>query len=61
MLILTRRVGEAIQIREGDDRIYVTVVEIKGAKVRLGIEAPDDVRIVRTELIEAEIKPCVED
>jgi carbon storage regulator len=47
MLVLSRKVGEKIHI--GSD-IVVTVVEIKGNRARLAIEAPDDVRILRHEL-----------
>jgi carbon storage regulator len=49
MLVLTRNVGEKIII---DDQIKVTVVAIKGGKVRLGIEAPDLVRVDREEVHE---------
>ena len=51
MLVLTRRSNETIQI--GDD-ITVTILEIKGNQVRLGIEAPGDVVILREELLEVE-------
>lgn len=44
MLVLTREKNEVIQIGE---TIRVVVVEIRGSKVRLGIEAPRDVQIVR--------------
>ena len=47
MLILARKAGQSIQI--GDD-ITVTLTEIKGSIVRLGIDAPQDVPIVRGEL-----------
>jgi carbon storage regulator len=47
MLVLTRRCGERIRI--GDD-IWVTVVSLERGKVRLGIEAPRDVHILRQEL-----------
>ncbi len=49
MLILTRRLGEKIII--GDD-ITVTLVEIKGVQVKLGIEAPKHVEIHRQEIYE---------
>lgn len=49
MLVLTRKSGEAIKL--GDD-ITITVVEIKGNQVRLGIEAPAQVRVYRKELYE---------
>lgn len=44
MLVLTRKVGERIQI---SDNIVVMVTEIRGDKVRLGIEAPLSVQITR--------------
>jgi carbon storage regulator len=47
MLVLTRSVGEQIQI---GDKIVVTVVRLAGGAVRLGIEAPENARIVRREL-----------
>ena len=49
MLILTRRVNETIVIAGG---ITITVLEIKGGQVRIGIEAPETVPIHRGELIE---------
>lgn len=47
MLVLTRNVGEKIII---DGNIEVTVVAIAGNKVRIGIEAPDHVRVDRQEV-----------
>jgi carbon storage regulator len=47
MLVLTRRVGEVIVV-DGD--IRVVVVSIKGDKVRLGVTAPDFVRVDREEI-----------
>jgi carbon storage regulator len=47
MLVLSRKLGEQIVI--GKD-IRVTVVQIDGNRVRLGIEAPDHVRILRKEI-----------
>ena len=49
MLVLTRRPGESIVI--GND-IVVTVVEIKGGQVRIGINAPRDVQVHREEIYE---------
>ena len=46
MLILTRRINETIMI---GGEITVTVLGVKGNQVRIGIDAPDDVRIVRDE------------
>ena len=47
MLVLTRKVGDAIQIGE-DVIVYVT--QIKGNRVTLGLEAPKALRILRREL-----------
>ncbi|MBF0566951.1 MAG: carbon storage regulator CsrA [Nitrospirae bacterium] len=49
MLVLTRKSEEAIKL---GDFITITIVEIKGNKVRIGIEAPSVVRIYRKELYE---------
>lgn len=50
MLVLSRKPGESITI---DENIVVTIVEIRGDKVRLGIEAPKDVKVHRQEVFEA--------
>lgn len=47
MLVLTRKPNQ--QIRIGND-IVVTVVKVRGNTIRLGIEAPQDVRVMRSEL-----------
>lgn len=49
MLVLTRKRNESIII---DDIIKVTVVEIRGDKVRLGIEAPRTIEVHRQEIYE---------
>lgn len=46
--MLTRRESERIII---DGRITVTVVRVQGDRIRLGIEAPPEVRIMREELL----------
>jgi carbon storage regulator len=48
MLVLSRKIGEKIVI---GDEIEVTIVEIKGRQVRLGINAPKGVKIWREELV----------
>ncbi len=50
MLVLSRKVNETIII---NDNIVITVVDIRGDKVRLGIEAPKDVPVHRQEVYEA--------
>ena len=47
MLVLTRKTQEKIQIGEN---ITVTILRVKGQAVRVGIDAPRDVRVIRTEL-----------
>lgn len=50
MLVLSRKIGESIQIA-GD--IRVTVTEVRGGRVRLAIEAPSSVRVLRKEIVGA--------
>lgn len=50
MLVLSRKKNESVVI---DDRIVLTVVEIRGDKVRLGIEAPREVPVHRKEIFDA--------
>lgn len=50
MLIISRKSGEGIHIGEN---VVVTLVEAGKDKVKLGITAPKDVKIVRTELFES--------
>lgn len=49
MLVLTRKAGEGIII--GDD-IRITVVELKGGGVRIGIDAPREMKVHRQEVYE---------
>ncbi len=49
MLVLSRKVGETIQI--GTD-ITVTVLEIQGSRMKIGISAPTSQRVMRGELVE---------
>lgn len=47
MLILTRKPGESVYI---GDNVKITIVEIKGHQIRLGIDAPRELRIYREEI-----------
>ncbi len=50
MLVLSRKKNESVVI---DDQIVLTVIEIRGDKVRLGIEAPREVAVHRKEIFDA--------
>ena len=57
MLVLTRRVGETLMI--GDD-VTITIMNVQGQQVRVGINAPKNVAVHREEIyrrIEAEKQP----
>ena len=47
MLVLSRKVGEEVYI---GDSIRVTVIEIRGSRVKLGFSGPDHVRFERSEI-----------
>ncbi len=47
MLVLSRKSQESIVV---DGGIVITILEVKGNRVRMGVSAPDDVRILRAEL-----------
>ena len=49
MLVLTRKLGENIRI---GDNVKITVLEVRGAQVKLGIEAPPEVIVHREEIYE---------
>ena len=49
MLVLSRKPGQALLV---GGRIVIKIVEIRGQQVRIGIEAPEDISIVRQELHE---------
>lgn len=54
MLVLTRKLNERIMI---GDNIIITVVEVRGDKVRIGITAPDSTAIHREEVYRAIHRP----
>lgn len=49
MLVLTRKAGEAIHI--GGD-VFIRVIQTKAGRVRLGIEAPQEVQVTRGEFLD---------
>ena len=50
MLILSRKIDEKIQI--GDD-ITITIIDIHGEQVKIGVEAPKSIKVFRQEVFEA--------
>lgn len=58
MLILTRKPGESIKI--GED-IYITLLATKGNQSRIGIDAPRELDVVRTELLEKGVRKHAND
>lgn len=56
MLVLSRKKNESVVI---DGRIKLTVIEIRGNQIRLGIEAPREVDITRSELIGSGAVPAL--
>ena len=54
MLVLSRKVGERILV---GDQITITVVRVTNGGVRLGIEAPGDMTVVREEVKEGKKRP----
>jgi carbon storage regulator len=53
MLVLSRKVGESIVIAGG---ITLKVVEIRGNKIKLGIEAPKEISVYRQEVYDRVVK-----
>jgi carbon storage regulator len=49
MLVLTRKAGESLILSHG---IKITIIDVKGRQVRIGIDAPPDVTVHREELWE---------
>jgi carbon storage regulator len=47
MLVLSRKLGESVQVGDG---IVIRIVEVRRSRVRIGIEAPPSVRIQREEI-----------
>lgn len=49
MLVLTRAIGERLII--GEKQVYLSILEVRGNQVRIGIEAPRDIKIHREEVL----------
>ncbi len=57
MLVLSRKQSESIVIGEN---ITIKVMRISGGRVRIAIDAPDDIRVSRAELLETTLAPASE-
>lgn len=53
MLVLSRKKNESVVIGNSGSEVVITVVEVRGDKVRLGIEAPKEVPVHRREVYDA--------
>lgn len=53
MLVLSRKIDESIIIGEGENKVVITVVEVRGNKVRLGIDAARTIPVHREEVYDA--------
>jgi carbon storage regulator len=58
MLVLSRKCGEKVVIGEG---VIVTVLSVEGGRVRIGIEAPDHIPILRGELVRRQKEEAADD
>lgn len=56
MLVLSRKAGEKIVIA---DNIEITILEIRGNRIRIGVDAPDHVTILRSEVRDRLPEKCV--
>ena len=57
MLVVNRKIGESIKI---GDNITIKVVRVRTGQVQLAIEAPKDILILRQELLDRKVAPCVQ-
>lgn len=57
MLVLTRRPGESIEFSDGKTQVTVKVLRLAGNQVQVGIDAPPEIEIWRTELARREVAP----
>jgi carbon storage regulator CsrA len=54
MLVLTRKVDQELVIGDGPDKIIVRVIKLYGNRVKLAMTLPDDVKVLRGELVEVD-------
>jgi carbon storage regulator CsrA len=51
MLVLSRRVEQAVQLRMGEHLVRVIVRDFRGGRVTLGFDAPREISILREEIV----------
>lgn len=56
MLVLTRQKNQKVLVRVGDVVLKLVVVDVKGDKIKLGFDGPDDFQIKREELVAQETR-----
>ena len=52
MLILSRREGESLTLETADGPVTIILIAYRGSQTRVGVEAPESVRVLRTELLD---------
>ena len=52
MLVLTRKSGETLLFQVGDVTVKLMITRVRGDNVRMGIAAPPEVKVIRSELID---------
>lgn len=57
MLVLTRKVGERLIVPMPDGEITIQVMGVQGNKIKLGVDAPDSVKIYREEIWDKIVRP----
>jgi carbon storage regulator len=51
MLVITRKTNESIIIQAGDKTIEIAILDVSKEKVKIGVNAPREVKIIRNELV----------
>ncbi len=57
MLVLSRKRNESLVLYTSDGEVRVTLCDIRGSQVRLGVTAPPTVRVLRQELVDDDGRP----
>ncbi len=57
MLVLTRKLGQQLVMRIGREEVILGILRISGGRVRVGIDAPSQVAVLRQELVSEGVSP----